>query len=137
MISVGRINSGIRENIIPETLEMAWNDPRTFDAGMQKEIHEKIKLTATKIAESAGARAVVTFDKKTPVTYNDDKTHPSVDTEFSKAAGEQNVIEIPPDTGSEDFAYYQERVPGVFSSWVPVHRMQILRKPLRTTHPIL
>lgn len=113
VISVGRINSGIRENIIPETLEMSGTI-RTFDAGMQKEIHEKIKLTATKIAESAGARAVVTFDKKTPVTYNDDKLTRQLIRSFQKAAGEQNVIEIPPDTGSEDFAYYQERVPGVF-----------------------
>ncbi|HND41077.1 MAG TPA: M20/M25/M40 family metallo-hydrolase, partial [Cyclobacteriaceae bacterium] len=30
------------------------------------------------------------------------------------AAGDNNVVEIPPDTGSEDFAYYVEKVPGMF-----------------------
>lgn len=113
VISVGRINSGIRENIIPETLEMSGTI-RTFDAEMQKIIHEKIKLTATKIAESAGARAEVTFDKKTPVTYNDDKLTRQLVSSLQEAAGEQNVFEIPPDTGSEDFAYYQEKIPGLF-----------------------
>jgi amidohydrolase len=113
VISVGRINSGIRENIIPEMLEMSGTI-RTFDVGMQKLIHEKIKLTATKIAESSGARAEVTFDKKTPVTYNDDKLTRQLVSSLQRAAGETNVVEISPDTGSEDFAYYQEKIPGLF-----------------------
>lgn len=113
VISVGRINSGIRENIIPETLEMSGTI-RTFDAGMQKLIHEKIKLTATKIAESSGARAEVIIDKKTPVTYNDDKLTRQLVSSLQHAAGETNVVEISPDTGSEDFAYYQEKIPGMF-----------------------
>lgn len=113
VISVGRINSGIRENIIPEILEMSGTI-RTFDAGMQKLIHEKIKLTATKIAESSGARAEVIIDKKTPVTYNDDKLTRQLVSSLQHAAGETNVVEISPDTGSEDFAYYQEKIPGMF-----------------------
>lgn len=113
VISVGRINSGIRENIIPETLEMSGTI-RTLDAEMQKIIHEKIRLTATKIAESAGARAEVIIDKKTPVTYNDEKLTLQMVSSLQKAAGEKNVIEINPDTGAEDFAYYQEKVPGMF-----------------------
>lgn len=113
VISIGRINAGIRENIIPETLEMSGTI-RTFDAGMQKQIHEKIKLTATKIAESAGARAEVTIDKKTPVTYNDAKLTQQLVSSLQKAAGEKNVELIDPDTGSEDFAYYQEKIPGLF-----------------------
>lgn len=113
VISVGRINAGVRENIIPETLEMSGTI-RTFDTGMQKLIHEKIKLTATKIAESAGARAEVTIDKKTPVTYNDEKLTRQMVSSLQRAAGEKNVMEISPDTGSEDFAYYQEKIPGMF-----------------------
>lgn len=113
VISIGRINSGIRENIIPETLEMSGTI-RTFDVEMQKLIHEKMKLTVTKIAESAGARAEVTIDKKTPVTYNDDRLTRQMTSSLQKAAGERNVVEINPDTGSEDFAYYQEKIPGMF-----------------------
>jgi amidohydrolase len=113
VISVGRINAGVRENIIPETLEMSGTI-RTFDAGMQKLIHEKIKLTATKIAESSGARAEVIIDKKTPVTYNDEKLTRQLVGSLQHAAGEKNVLEISPDTGSEDFAYYQEKIPGMF-----------------------
>lgn len=113
VITVGRMNAGIRENIIPEYAEMAGTI-RTFDPEMQKIVHEKIKLTATKIAESAGARAEVTIDSKTPVTYNDQALTERMVSALQRAAGEKNVVRINPDTGAEDFAYYQKKVPGLF-----------------------
>src|SRR6187402_1463102 len=70
VITVGRMQAGVRENIIPEEAYMGGTI-RTLDAGMQKTIHEKIKLTATNIAESAGATAEVVIENKTPITYND------------------------------------------------------------------
>lgn len=113
VITVGRMSAGIRENIIPEYAEMAGTI-RTFDPEMQQIIHEKIKLTATKIAESAGARAEVTIDSKTPVTYNDQALTERMVSALQRAAGEKNVVRINPDTGAEDFAYYQKKVPGLF-----------------------
>jgi len=113
VISIGRFNAGVRENIIPETAEMAGTI-RTFDNEMREAIHEKIILTATKIAESAGATAEVTFDVKTPVTYNDPALTEKLVNALYRAAGEGNVARIPADTGGEDFAYFQQKVPGFF-----------------------
>ena len=113
VISVGRINSGIRENIIPEEAVMAGTI-RTLDENMQTIIHEKIKLTATKIAESAGAIAEVTIVNKTPVTYNDPALTEKVVASLEKAAGKENVVRINPVTGAEDFAFFQQKVPGFF-----------------------
>lgn len=113
VISIGRINSGIRENIIPETLEMSGTI-RTLDADMQNDIHEKIKLTATKIAESAGAKAEVVIDRRMPVTFNNPKLTSQMVASLNRAAGTENVREVPPDTGSEDFSYYQQKIPGLF-----------------------
>lgn len=113
VISVGRINAGIRENIIPENAEFAGTI-RTFDTEMQKAIHEKIKLTATKIAESAGARAEVIIDSKTAVTYNDPALTEKMVGSLRRAAGEKNVVRINAQTGAEDFASYQKKVPGLF-----------------------
>src|SRR4051812_2345960 len=110
VITVGRFNAGIRENIIPEDATMAGTI-RTFDEGMRKIIHEKIKLTATKIAESAGATAEVSIVQKTPVTYNDPALTEKMVSSLVHAAGEGNTIRINPDTGAEDFAYYQQKVP--------------------------
>ena len=113
VISVGRINAGIRENIIPEEAVMAGTI-RTLDEEMQKKIHEKIKLTATKIAESAGATAEVIIDNKTPVTFNDPALTEKMVPSLEKAAGKENVMRINAVTGAEDFAFFQQKVPGLF-----------------------
>jgi len=113
VITIGRIQSGIRENIIPEEAVMAGTI-RTLDVEMQDKIHEKIRLTATKIAESAGATAEVTIDKKFPLTYNDPALTEKMIPSLVKAAGKEMVKEIPAVTGSEDFSEYQKKVPGLF-----------------------
>ena len=113
VISIGRIQGGIRENIIPEDVFMAGTI-RTLDEDMQNKIHEKIRLTATKIAESAGATAEVVIEKKTPVTFNDPALTEKMVGALQRAAGQDKVIRINAMTGAEDFAYYQKKVPGFF-----------------------
>lgn len=113
VITIGRIQAGVRENIIPEEAFMAGTI-RTLDKEMQKKIHDKIRLTATKIAESAGATAEVSIENKTPVTYNDINLTEKLVGSLQKAAGGDNVIRINAVTGSEDFAFFQEEVPGFF-----------------------
>jgi amidohydrolase len=81
---------------------------------MQNQIHAKIKLTASKIAEASGATAETIIDTKTLVTYNDPALTKQMLSSFVKTAGEENVIEIPPITGAEDFSYFAEKVPSVF-----------------------
>ncbi len=113
VITVGKINGGVRENIIPEEMTMAGTI-RVLDAQMQTEIHQKIKLTAEKIAESMGATAEVTIDRKTPVTYNTPELVKKMLPSLEKAAGKENVIDSPWVTGAEDFAFYGAKAPAFF-----------------------
>lgn len=113
VISVGTIHSGIRQNIIPEYAELTGTI-RTFDAAMQQDIHEKLRRTITHIAESSGATAEIEINKMTPVTYNDPALTEKMVGSLARAVGESNVIRIPAVTGSEDFAFYQQKVPGFF-----------------------
>jgi amidohydrolase len=113
VITVGRINSGVRANIIPEELNMEGTI-RTLDSKMQKEIHEKIKRTATKIAEASGATAEVFIDTKTLVTYNDPALVKMMLPSLETAAGKANVSESTWTTGAEDFSFYGEVAPSFF-----------------------
>ncbi len=113
VITVGKINAGVRENIIPEELTMAGTI-RVLDAEMQTQVHEKIKLTAEKIAESMGATVEVTIDRKTPVTYNTPELVKRMLPSLEKAAGRENVIETNWVTGAEDFAFYGAKAPSFF-----------------------
>ena len=113
VVTVSTINGGLRSNIIPEEVTMTGTI-RTLDTGTQRTIHEKIKLTASKIAEASGAIAETIIDTKTLVTYNDPGLTRQMLPSFVKAAGEDNVVEIPPITGAEDFSYFAEKVPSIF-----------------------
>ena len=113
VITIGRINGGVRENIIPEEMTMSGTI-RTLDEQMQKEVHEKIKLTAQKIAESVGATAEVTIDVKTPVTYNTPALVQASLASLEKAVGKENLTESNWVTGAEDFAFYGAKAPAFF-----------------------
>jgi amidohydrolase len=113
VITVGRINGGIRENIIPEELIMAGTI-RTLDAEMQKDVHAKIRQTAKNIAESMGATVEISIDTKAPVTYNTPALVEKMLPSLYKAAGKENVIAADWVTGAEDFSYFGEKAPSFY-----------------------
>ncbi len=113
VISVGKIQSGVRNNIIPEEATMLGTI-RTLDAAMQKQVHERIKAMATTIAKAYGAEAEVDIDTKTLVTHNDYALTKAMAPSLIKAAGENFVIESEWTTGAEDFSYFSDKVPGLY-----------------------
>jgi len=113
VISVTILSGGVRPNIIPEEV-LLRGTIRTLDKNMQQIIHDKIKLTATKIAESAGATATVIIDNKTLVTYNDPALMKQILPSLQHTAGTDNVIEMEAMTGAEDFSFFADKVPSVF-----------------------
>src|SRR2546427_1538407 len=72
VVTVGAIHGGVRNNIIPDDVEMIGTI-RSLDQKMREEIHQRIKRTAQGIAASAGSKAEVTIEPGYPVTYNDPK----------------------------------------------------------------
>ncbi|MDO6433340.1 amidohydrolase [Flavitalea sp. BT771] len=113
VISVCVIKGGIRSNIIPEEVEMLGTI-RTLDTAMQRDIHEKMQRTVTKIAESAGATAELSIENKTLITYNNPGLVKKMLPSLQKAAGEDNVTWIDAMTGSEDFSFFGDKVPSFF-----------------------
>ena len=113
VITVGKIEAGVRANIIPETAEMVGTI-RTLDTAMRRQIHERLIRTAEKIAESAGATAEVRIENKTPITYNDPALTNRVLPALREAAGAGHVIERKPMTGAEDFGFFAQRIPSFY-----------------------
>jgi amidohydrolase len=69
VITIGKIESGVRGNIIPDDARMVGTI-RNLDPEQQKAVHAKIKRTAEKIAESVGATAEVSIETGNPIVYN-------------------------------------------------------------------
>ena len=112
IVTVGAINGGVRNNIIPESVEMIGTI-RTFDADTRADIHERVTRTATQIAASAGASADVSIDIGYPVTRNDSALTERMMPTLRRVVG-QGLAESPRVTGAEDFSYFAEEVPGMF-----------------------
>ena len=113
VVSIGKIEGGNRGNIIPDVVEMEGTI-RTFDPEMREDFLERIRITAERIAGIAGAKATVEIDAYAPVTNNSPELTESILPALRWAAGEEHVHEFPRMMWAEDFAFYQEKIPGVY-----------------------
>jgi len=111
VVTVGAIHGGVRNNIIPDDVEMLGTI-RSLDEKMRSDIHERIKRTAEDIASSAGAKADVTIENGYPVTYNDPKLTEQTAPTLRRMT--QDIVEMNATLGAEDFSFYQQKVPGLF-----------------------
>ncbi|MEE8527536.1 MAG: amidohydrolase [Gammaproteobacteria bacterium] len=113
VISIGSIHGGIRNNIIPDQVEMLGT-VRAFDTGMRNDILERIEVTAGSIAESAGTEADVNISYGYPVTKNDPELAVGAMSLLEDVLGSQYVQRAPLTTGAEDFSYFAQEVPGFY-----------------------
>ena len=115
VVTIGKIEGGIRSNIIPDQVQMVGTI-RTFDPKMRQDVLDRIKRTAEDIAAASGATATVRFDTEVsyPVTYNDPKLTAQMLPTLERVVGAADLVETPPTTWSEDFSFYQQKIPGLF-----------------------
>jgi len=113
VLSIGKISSGVRSNIIPETAQIIGT-LRTLDANMQSQIHKRMKEMVPAIAKAYRAEATITIDEGYPITYNDPELTAQMLPSLQKAAGADNVFDIKAITGAEDFSFFQKEIPGLY-----------------------
>ncbi|MFC7356987.1 amidohydrolase [Jejudonia soesokkakensis] len=113
VITVGKITSGVRFNIIPESAEMIGT-VRTLNPDMREHIIRRMTEMASGIAEAHGGKATIEWQNNTVVTYNDPALTAQMLPTLQKIAGTENVNLMKASTGGEDFSYFQEVVPGFY-----------------------
>ena len=113
VLSIGKISSGVRSNIIPESAQMIGT-LRTLDTKMQTQIHKRMREMVADIAKAYRAEATITIDEGYPITFNDPGLTSQMLPSLEKAAGKENVILMKAITGAEDFSFFQKEVPGLF-----------------------
>lgn len=113
VITVGKITSGTRFNIIPESAELIGT-VRTLDQEMRTLIIDRMTEMSQTIAKAYGGSATIEFQNMTSVTYNDPNLVEAMLPSLKLQAGEENVIIMKATTGGEDFSFFQEVVPGFY-----------------------
>ncbi len=115
VVTVGKIQGGVRSNIIPEQVEMIGTI-RALHPDDRKAIHEKIRRIATNVAESMGATAEVTVPLTIgyPVTYNNLDLVAEMVPVLQGVAGKDTVHLSKPTTGAEDYSFIADKVPSFY-----------------------
>jgi amidohydrolase len=111
IVTIGSIHGGNRGNIIPDEVVMTGTI-RTFEPAMQDAIHAAVRRTATSVAAAAGATAEVDIRGYTPVTFNDPALTARMEPSLRRVASV--VPDLEPRTVAEDFAVFQQKVPGFY-----------------------
>ncbi|GLX92434.1 M20 family metallopeptidase [Herbidospora sp. NBRC 101105] len=114
VITVGQFHAGTADNVIPEE---AWFQAtiRAFSAETREKVKEGVVRLATGIAEAHGLRAECSFGIGYPVTVNDAAEAAFAAEVVPEIVGAGRYLTMPrPATGSEDFSFVLDEVPGAF-----------------------
>ncbi|TVP91924.1 MAG: amidohydrolase, partial [Pseudomonadaceae bacterium] len=112
VVTVGTIKGGNRHNIIPDEVVMSGTI-RTFGDDVQQQVNQQVKQSVEHTARASGAEAAVTIINNYATTVNDpDLTERMLPT--LKRASDNRAVPSPLVTGSEDFSYFAQQVPGLF-----------------------
>lgn len=113
VISVGKIQGGMKGNIIPN--EVAFEGTvRTLDMGTRAFIVKKIEKVATAIAESFGGRIDFNYEYGPPSIDNNPELKDMLSNVLVDLFGKDCLKFVKPGMGGEDFAFFSQKVPSIF-----------------------
>jgi amidohydrolase len=113
IVTVGIINGGNRFNIVADSVELTGT-VRTLSKAGPATVRSKMESIVKGITASFGATYSLKYEEGAPVTFNDPGLSRLAAPLLEAVAGADKVVAPPPQMGAEDFAYFQQRVPGVF-----------------------
>jgi hippurate hydrolase len=114
VITVGTFHAGTVDNVIPDDANFVAT-VRTFSPAARNLVKETSVKVARDIAGAHGLGADVEYEEVYPVTINDGGEFEFARQTVGEIFGEHRFVTAPnPLTGSEDFSYVLEQVPGAF-----------------------
>ncbi|MCC7082250.1 MAG: amidohydrolase [Burkholderiales bacterium] len=113
VVTVGTFNAGKAMNVIANEVVLGLS-VRSFDLDVRELLRSRITELATAHAASYGASAQVDYGWGHPVLVNDGAQTAFAREVAEELVGSENVGDVELVTGSEDFAYMLEQVPGCF-----------------------
>ncbi len=110
VVSIGSINGGFTENVIPESIKMTGTLRYTSEA-VHQQIHTEIER-AFDIVKALGGAYEIRYDFGGPPMVNDKFVSDMIEQTGRELLGETNVSEIEKTLGAEDFGEFMKHAPG-------------------------
>jgi amidohydrolase len=113
VLSVGTISGGLRFNVIADSITMTGTTRSLNEAGLST-VKTKMTQMLQGITTASGASFEFNFIESSPVVFNNPALVAASLPALEAAAGKANVSSPPPQMVSEDFAFYQQKIPGFY-----------------------
>jgi amidohydrolase len=110
VVSIGSINGGFTENVIPQSLKITGT-LRYTDVAVQKQIHTEIKR-AFETAKALGGSYELKFEIGSLPMINEEKVSAEIEKIGVEMLGREKVMELEKSLGAEDFGSFMEHAPG-------------------------
>ncbi len=114
VFTLGEFKAGSRFNVIPEKAHMEGTF-RCFSEEARKRTGDAIRRYAQETAKTYRAEAAVSIVEAMPATINDSGVVETVKSVAEKVVGGENLVHQDKTTGSEDMAYYLQKIPGAIA----------------------
>jgi amidohydrolase len=112
VVTVGTIAGGSRYNIVADSVTMTGT-VRSLSKDGPAEVKARMEAILKGVTESRGASYTFDYQMNAPVTFNDPALVAASLPALRSVVGDQLVNPLP-QMVSEDFAYYQQRIPGFY-----------------------
>lgn len=130
VLTLGKIHGGTAKNIIAEQT-IIEGTARVLSERLRESVPKLILNTAQSIAATHGASVELDISPGEPVLENDPSVNELTRRAAAKVIGADKVIELPVGTmGSEDFAFYTQKLPGA------MFRLGVRAKDDAEPHPL-
>lgn len=114
VISFCSIHAGDAFNVIPQTMTMKGT-VRTFDPEIEKMAYKRLEEIVRGIGEAMGCKVELKISNITPAVINDPQVAEAVKHAARALLPDHELDEKGYTTmGAEDFAFYQQKIPGTF-----------------------
>jgi amidohydrolase len=114
VITVGSFHAGTASNVIPDEARLAASI-RSFSPEARATVMDAAPRVVRDVASAHGLSATAEFVDGYPVTVNDAAEVTFAEGVVADLFGGQRYVRMPnPHTGSEDFSFVLDRVPGAF-----------------------
>ena len=131
VLTFGKINGGTRFNILADEVVIEGTF-RTHSEEVRKSIKEMMHQTLKGVTSSYGAGYTLNFTSSNAVTYNDPQLVEQTLPTLRRVLGEKNLFNPRPQMVSEDFAAFQQVIPGFFYFLGVSNKQKGIYGPLHT-----
>jgi len=119
VVSVGRLDAGVRSNIVAEHA-MLDGTVRTMDMALMRQVLERVEKVVAGVCEAFGARYTLSSEIVAPPVRNDPRVAALVQEQALALLGGSRLMAVPT-TMSDDMALFLDEVPGCYYLFGAMH----------------